>query len=219
MSKLLVWGAGGHAAVVADAARLSGWTVAAFVDDSANRNSGGVWAGAPVVGVVEAELLVRDGIAHAAAAIGNPTIRLAKAAVLDAWGCALPPIVHPRATVAASAILGPGTVVCAGAVVQPMAEVGRLAVVNTLASVDHECYLAEAVHLCPGARLAGLVRVERGGWIGIGASVRDRVRLGEWCFVGAGAAVVSDLPSGCLAVGVPARVCGLSPYRSPATPA
>lgn len=213
MPHLLIWGAGGHAAVVADVARLSGWTVAAFVDDTPGGRAGGEWDGAAVVGAIEAEALARGGVRHAAVAVGHPTVRLAKAGILDGWGCELPPLVHPRAVVAGSARLGPGVVVCAGAVVQVLAAVGRLAVVNTLASADHDCDLGEAVHLCPGARLAGSVRVGAGGWVGVGASVRDRVRLGEWCYVGAGAAVVADLPPGCLAVGVPARVRGASPYR------
>jgi sugar O-acyltransferase (sialic acid O-acetyltransferase NeuD family) len=213
--ELLIWGAGGHAAVVADLARLAGWHVAAFVDDRPGSPGGTQRWGVPVVGAAQAEALVRGGVRHAAVAVGDPRVRLAKAALLQAWGAHLVPLVHPRAVVAESAELGPGTVVCAGAVVAPLARLGRLCVVNTLASADHECDLADGVHLAPGARLAGVVRAGVGAWIGVGACVRDHLRLGDWCFVGAGAAVVADLPAGCLAVGVPARPRGRSPYAPP----
>jgi len=43
-------------------------------------------------------------------------------------------------------------------------------------------------------------------WIGIGASVRQLVRIGARAMVGAGAAVVSDLPDDVTAMGVPARM-------------
>ncbi|WP_304412082.1 acetyltransferase [Synechococcus sp. CB0205] len=47
-------------------------------------------------------------------------------------------------------------------------------------------------------------------WIGIGASVIQQIRIGADVIVGAGAAVVSDLPDGVTAVGVPARVRALA---------
>jgi serine acetyltransferase len=43
-------------------------------------------------------------------------------------------------------------------------------------------------------------------WIGIGASVIQQIRIGVDVTVGAGAAVVRDLPDGVTAVGVPGRV-------------
>ena len=103
---------------------------------------------------------------------------------------------------------------CAGAIVQPLARLGEQCVVNTLASVDHECELAAAVHLCPGANLGGHVKVGTGAWVGIGSTVRDSVSLGEWCFIGAGAAVVKDVPSNVLVFGVPATLRGRSPYAN-----
>jgi sugar O-acyltransferase (sialic acid O-acetyltransferase NeuD family) len=121
-------------------------------------------------------------------------------------------LVHPRAVVAESAVLGDGAVVFAGAVVQPRAKIGSLCIVNTLASADHDCDLARAAHLCPGARLGGHVTVGVGGWVGLGAGVKDRVSLGDWCFVGAGAVVVSDVPENTLTYGVPATPRGRSPY-------
>ncbi len=66
--------------------------------------------------------------------------------------------------------------------------------------------LADAVHICPGAHLAGEVQVGACSWIGIGASVIQQIRIGADVTVGAVAAVVCDLPDGVTAVGVPARV-------------
>ena len=65
--------------------------------------------------------------------------------------------------------------------------------------------LVDAVHICPDARLAGEVEVGDRSWIGIGASVIQQIRIGADVTVGAGAAVVCDLPDGVTAVGVPAR--------------
>ena len=69
--------------------------------------------------------------------------------------------------------------------------------------------MAEGVHICPGAHLAGEVSVGSRTWIGIGASVIQQVSIGCDVIVGAGAAVVSDLPNNVTAVGVPARFFNL----------
>ena len=51
-------------------------------------------------------------------------------------------------------------------------------------------------------------KVGNGVLLGAGASVLGNVQLGEGCQVGAGTLVISDLPSHCVAVGVPAKIIG-----------
>ncbi len=51
-------------------------------------------------------------------------------------------------------------------------------------------------------------RVRRGASIGANATVVCGVTLGEYCFVGAGAVITSDVPPYALMVGVPARRVG-----------
>jgi len=53
--------------------------------------------------------------------------------------------------------------------------------------------------------LAGGVTVGEGSHIGIGASVREGVRIGNRVTVGAGAAVVCDVDDDAVVVGVPAK--------------
>ena len=48
----------------------------------------------------------------------------------------------------------------------------------------------------PGAHLAGEVQVGNRSLIGIGSSVRQQICIGSDVTVGAGAAVVADLPDG-----------------------
>jgi acetyltransferase EpsM len=66
--------------------------------------------------------------------------------------------------------------------------------------------VGDFVNLNPGAAAAGSTRLGEGCYIGAGATVIDKVSVGDWTIVGAGAAVVRDLPPNVTAVGVPARV-------------
>lgn len=203
---LLIWGASGHAAVVADVVRCEGrYDIAGCIDDL-NPQKRRTLAG-EVLGA--SDLLAdlrRQGVTHILVGIGDGAVRRRLAVRAVAMGFELATAVHPRATCAKGVTLGPGTVLMAGSVVNPGATLGSNVIINTCASVDHECQLGDGVHICPGTHLAGSVIVGEGTMIGIGSAVRDRVRIGKECIIGAGAAVVSDVPDHSLVVGVPGRV-------------
>ena len=61
--------------------------------------------------------------------------------------------------------------------------------------------------------------VEDGAWIGAGAIVLEGVRIGRGAVVAAGAVVRSDVPSGMIAAGVPARVIRARRHRESGLPA
>ena len=210
MSGLLILGAGGHAKVVAETVIASGVASSvAFLDDRCTGpNACPPVLGCPVIGPLALALQAhtRPQIDAAAVAIGHAATRLFWIERLQSAGYTLPLLVHPTAWVSSSAQIGPASVVFAQAAVQAQASIGTGAILNTNCSVDHDAQLSDAVHVCPGARLAGEVTVGARSWIGIGASVIQQVRIGSDVTVGAGAAVVRDLPDGVTAVGVPARV-------------
>ena len=61
------------------------------------------------------------------------------------------------------------------------------------------------VHLAPGARLGGAVKVGEGAFVGIGAAVREGIEIGSWSFAGMGAAVVGSIPPKTMVYGNPAQ--------------
>ncbi|HEX2979285.1 MAG TPA: acyltransferase, partial [Anaerolineaceae bacterium] len=56
-----------------------------------------------------------------------------------------------------------------------------------------------------GITAEGIV-IEDDVWLGAGAVITDGVRVGRGAVVAAGAVVTKDVPPGCVAAGVPARV-------------
>jgi len=207
VTQLIILGAGGHGAAVAEAAVLNGeWNAVVFRDDSLDK--GTIVVGCPVTGDTS---VTEGGIerdCYYFVAFGDNKKRSTALALLEEYGATIAKIIHPSAVVSPTAIIGKGTVVCAGAVINARAKIGSGSIINTSASVDHDCKLGQFVHISPGANLAGGVSVGDESWVGIGASIRDGVSIGSNCIVGAGSAVLSDIEPGQTVAGVPARKIG-----------
>lgn len=203
MKRLAILGGSGHGKVIADTAELSGWSDIFFFDDIwPSRTFNGKWK---IVGTSVHLLQRLHEFEGAVVAIGNNAIRYEKNKILLQHGATLATLVHPAATVSTYATIGAGSVVFAGAVINAGACVGLGGILNTACSIDHDCVLADSVHISPGARLAGGVMVGDRAWVGIGACVKQMTSIGADAIVGAGAAVVSDVVEGITVVGVPAR--------------
>lgn len=202
MKRLAIIGASGHGKVVADCAELCGWDEVVFFDDAwPQKLRNGAWL---VSGDTQSLLERLDEFDGVVVAIGNNSVREAKLNTLSALGAPLPILAHPAAVVSRYAVIGAGSVLFAGAVVNVDCRIGVGAIINTGATVDHDCVLGDAVHISPGAHLAGGGCVGDRSWLGIGSSVRQLVTIGCDVVVGAGAAVVSDVPDACVVTGVPA---------------
>lgn len=206
--KLLIWGASGHAKVVADIVRRAGvFEVVGYLDDVHPHPPEAMFLGAPLYASVTALADLRSrGVDNVILGIGNCAARLRLAPVAREHGFALATAVHPCTVVAEDVRMGAGTVVAGGAVINPGTILGENVIVNTGAVVDHDCVVGDGAHICPGTRLAGDVKVGRGAWVGIGATVIEKVRIGAGAFIGAGAVVIRDVPDNVVVAGVPARL-------------
>lgn len=207
--RLIIIGAGGHGQVVADALLAAralqprDLRLVGFADDN-DRLWGQTLMGLPVLGSVAVALAApHDAIV---VAIGANRVRHELIARLTARGESLASAIHPAAVISPGAHIGPGCMVLAGAVINTGARLGAGVIINTCASVDHHSVLGDCVHLAPGAHTGGEVTIDRGTLVGIGASIVPRCTIGAWATVGAGAAVIYDVPAGCTAVGTPARI-------------
>lgn len=205
---LVIWGASGHARVVADIVRLRrDFYVAGFIDDVNLNRCGSEFCGSTILGGREQLVLLRDnGIKHLIFGFGDCKARLTLSLVAKDFGFDLATALHPGAIIASDVLIQPGSVVMAGAVINPGSVIGENVIINTASSVDHECIIDDGVHIGPGVHLGGGVRIGRGTWVGIGAVVKDKVEIGKSAIIGAGTVVLKDIPSRVVAFGVPARV-------------
>lgn len=206
----LVWGARGHAKVLAEFLPQRGFRVAAVLDNDSSVTS-------PIAGVnvfhgragLEEFLASHDSADLAGfVAIGGQHggARSEIAELFRSLGIDTPAITHPTAFVAADAAIGEATQILANASVCTQARIGDSCIINTGASVDHECIVRDGVHIAPGVTIAGCVEIRERAFIGAGATVLPRLTIGKDAVIGAGAVVTKDIPDGTVAWGNPARI-------------
>jgi sugar O-acyltransferase (sialic acid O-acetyltransferase NeuD family) len=205
---IVIIGAGGHAAVVADALLAAGEQVLGFTDSAIARYEHAL-CGVRVLGddhVLDAYTPNTLALANGIGGVGSVAVRLTVQQRLQASGWRFVNVRHPAAIVSPFARISGGAQLLAASVVQAGAEVGEGCIVNTAAVVEHDVTLGAWVHIAPRALVCGDVAIGARSHIGAGAIVRQGIRLGEQTVVGAGAVVVRDFAGGGLLVGVPARV-------------
>ncbi|MCW5756083.1 MAG: acetyltransferase [Phycisphaeraceae bacterium] len=188
-------GGGGHAKVVADAARAAGLSIAGFVDDDPRANLPGLEHLGPISGAAEPWIVCIGDVATRVRVIGTLVGMAAK-------------VVHPSAILSPSISIGRGVFIGPAAVVNAEAILEEHAIINSGAIVEHDARMGRASHVAPGAVLCGGVEIGTGCLVGAGAVVLPGVAVGDGAVVGAGAVVRANVPARAVVVGVPARVVG-----------
>lgn len=207
----VLWGSSGHAKVLASLIALRGGHVEALFDNNPQATS--ALLNVPLFIGVEGFIFWKESEPHRDRLLGYAAIggargqdRQAIQELFYTHGIQTELLVHPHASVCATAILGKGTQILAHALVAADTKIGESCIVNHGASVDHECILGIGVHLAPSATLCGCVTLGNNVFIGAGATVLPKVTIGENTVIGAGAIVTKNIPAGVIAVGNPARV-------------
>lgn len=201
---LLLFGAGGHGRVVADAAlRAQAWSAVVASDRDPLQCAGMLLPGVPLLAMAAAQGLEGQVRQQVHVAIGHNAARAKEAAF---WGVnRLVSVIHPLACVSPFAVLEAGCFAAASAVVAPGAHVGLAGIVNHGAVVDHDVRLGGFCHVAPNATLGGGVTLGQRVLIGAGAVVLPGVCVGDDVVVGAGAVVRESLLEPGIYTGVPAR--------------
>lgn len=124
-------------------------------------------------------------------------------------------VTHPDVRIPSSCAVGAGSVLSAGCVLTADVSVGRHVVAMPRVVLTHDDVVADFATLCAGVVLGGSVEVAERAYVGMNASVRERVRIGAGAVVGMGSVVLTDIPDGRTWWGVPARNHGGSQQLAP----
>jgi acetyltransferase EpsM len=197
---IIIYGAGGHAQVVADAARAQNLAVSGFCSDegSGHRLSVPLLPGLRTVGT---ESFVQGP--PQVVAIGENERRRRIASLLPGL---FRRIVHPSCVMGSDVEIGEGAMVLHRTVVGTGARVGCHAIVNTAATVGTGSVVGDFAHVAPHSWIGSGAQIGAGVLVGAGSVIAEGVTIGPWTTIGARALIMADIPAYKTAVGDPFRV-------------
>lgn len=207
MTELLLVAASGLAREVLAAVRGNGqFSVVGFLDDDPAK-TGMQIDGVPVLGPVRDALSFPN--AQVVVCVGAGAGRSRIVDRLDDLG--FPD--HRYATVVDSSVrIPPGCRVGAGSILlrhvtlTAGVTLGEHVVAMPGVTLTHDDVVEDFATFAAGVSLGGGVRIGRGSYLGMNASVREGVCVGANATIGMGSAVLADVPDDETWVGVPARL-------------
>jgi sugar O-acyltransferase (sialic acid O-acetyltransferase NeuD family) len=202
---LILVGGGGHCKSVIDVAESAGYTILGILDRPEEVSKRVL--GYEVIGTDDdmaiyadkAEFIVTVG------QIKSPNLRIKLHQMLAEAHCHLATIIASTAHVSKYAQIGEGTVIMHQAFVNADARIGKGCIINTSSIIEHEAIVGDYCHVSTGATINGGTSIGKYTFVGSQTVINQCVAVGESAIIGAGAAVVDDLPSSCIAVGIPAK--------------
>lgn len=117
-----------------------------------------------------------------------------------------PTVIDPSVLQLNKADIGEGNIICAGSILTVDIVIGNFNIINLDCTIGHDAVIGDYATINPGVHVSGNVHVGDSANIGTGTQIIQGVEIGHDTIVGAGAVVNKTLPSGCTAVGVPAKI-------------
>jgi sugar O-acyltransferase (sialic acid O-acetyltransferase NeuD family) len=139
-------------------------------------------------------------------AVGEPGARKALAEKAAERGYRLATIIHPSAVVSASAHIEAGVFIGPLAYVSCNTHIGENVYLQPHVLIGHDAAVQAHSVISPMTSLAGHCQVGEASYVGMGATVKEKVVIGSRVIVGMGSAVFRDLPDDVVAFGSPARI-------------
>lgn len=195
---LVILGAGGHAAGLAEILKKQGHTLLGVVSPHPLAPRGPL-ADVPHINGDEA-LLEQFGpeqveLVNGVGALPGKDLNWTLFQRFTGLGYRFASVISPHAILSEYITLGQGVQIMAGAIVQAGVQIGDNTLLNTGCIVEHDCAIGRDVHIAPGVVISGGVRIGNGSHIGTGSSIIQGVAIGEGAVVGAGTVIVKNVPA------------------------
>lgn len=174
-----------------------------FVDDAPEKQGKKIY-GYDVLGKVDTLLNLKN--IAVVVGIAFPKIKARIVRQLSAnKTLSFPTLISPRAWISNGSTIGAGCIIYPGATINYGCKIHDYVVINMNCSIGHECCIGDFSSLAPGVNLAGHTAVGKEGEIGIGASTKQSVKIGDFAIIGGQAMIIKDVEQNTRVIGVPGK--------------
>jgi len=209
MDNIVILGAGGFGREVKMLidqinAESKQYNVLGFYDDITPKGTS--INGLKVLGTVE-DLNLASEPTLVSIAIGAPKIKKNIVGQLTNPLLSFPKLIHPSVSLGISEeSIGKGAIICAGNIITVNITIGEFVILNLGCTLGHDTVIGNYCSFMPQSNIAGEVVLGEAVYGGMGVGIINQITVGNNVTLGAGSVVVKNIPSNCLAVGIPAKV-------------
>lgn len=179
------------------------WNLLGYIDDNIE-NHGKVLNNIKILGGFD-WLEGKEDIYYVCA-VGNPKTKKILIDKCEKINLKPATVIHPSVLMSQYNKIGEGCIICAGTIITVNVEIGNHVIINLDCTIGHDAVIKDYCTILPSVNVSGNTLIEQLSEIGTGTQIIQGIKIGEETIVGAGAAVVKDLPGKCTAVGIPAKV-------------
>ncbi len=200
-NKILIYGGGGFCKIIQDILKQRGeYKIGGILDRKYPQLTN--VKEIPVIGGSDLEnlqFLYQEGyrkIINAVGFDGKKHGRKAPYEMMKQIGYECVNVIHNRAIVEPSAMIGEGNLIVAGAIIGSDVRIGNNCIINAGAVISHDCIISDNCHIASGAILGGGVIIGENTLIGQGCTVFKNLKIGANVVVHNGVNVVRDILDG-----------------------
>lgn len=211
MKNLLIIGAGGCGREVLQWAKdINGvkltWNIKGFIDDDLDALSEKKCS-IPVISKVDEYKIKEDD--EFVCSIGNSSIRKHIIEKLEAKGAIFTNLVHPKASVADTAIIGKNVIIYPFALISDNAVIGDGSIINMYSSIAHDSVLGRYCTISAHCDVTGVCRLGNNVFMGTTSNMVPGTEIGDDVYICAGSTVMASVRKNRKVLGNPAKIVNL----------
>ena len=200
---LYIFGAGGHAKVVAESALgLKSFAKILFIDEN-DHNKNFIFKNPNFSLIRESELPNNFDNSYAIVGIGDNKTR--HEVVNKCYKIPFITVASSDAIVSQSVVMSSGSFIGPGAIINADARIGDHTIINTRSVVEHDCIIGNFCHIGPSATISGGVKLGKCVFVGGGAYINPNVSVCDNVIIGSGSLVINDIEESGTYVGSPVK--------------
>lgn len=206
---LIIIGAGGFGREVLSYALeiqemgLSDWKVKGFLNDIEDALEG-FDVGYPILGPIKGHVPLENAVYICA--IGDSEARLRIGREFLSKGAVFTNIINPYVKLRERNSIGVGNIICPGCGTSPDVKIGNFVLINASVGIGHDSIIEDGVTIGPKSEITGNCKIEECVYIGAGAIITPKRRIGAGAKICAGSVIFTHVKPGKTMLGNPAMV-------------